>query len=106
MIFQPHRYSRTKDLFDEFIKTLKFVDELLILDIYAAGEKKIRGYTSKSLAKSLRDQTSIPIHLPKNLEEIVTTLKDSLTSHKSVLLTQGAGDIASLSKTLYKKFST
>ena len=106
MIFQPHRYSRTKDLFNEFIKTLKLVDELLILDIYAAGEKKIRGCTSKSLAKSLRNQTSIPIHLPKNLEEIVTTLKDSLTSHKSVLLTQGAGDIASLSKTLYKKFST
>ena len=75
------------------------------MDIYSAGEKKIRGCSSKSLAKSLQSQTSIPIHLPKNLEEIVTKLEDSLASRESVLLTQGAGDIASLSKALYNEFS-
>ncbi len=106
MIFQPHRYSRTKDLFEEFVQTLKLVDELLIMDIYSAGEKKIIGCSSEDLVESLRNQTSRPVHLLKNLKEIVTTLEDSLASQESVLLTQGAGDIASLSKKLYTQFKT
>ncbi len=47
MIFQPHRYSRTRDLFDEFVQVLSKVDALILLDVYAAGEAPIVGQTVK-----------------------------------------------------------
>lgn len=49
MIFQPHRYSRTRDLFDEFVQVLSQVDALIMLDVYAAGETPIVGADSKAL---------------------------------------------------------
>ena len=54
VVFQPHRYTRTKDLFDEFIKTLLNIENLLLLDIYPASEKIIKGYEGKDLFKALK----------------------------------------------------
>ena len=55
MIFQPHRYSRTRDLFDDFVQVLSLVDALIMLDVYAAGEAPIVGADSKSLCRSIRN---------------------------------------------------
>ena len=55
MIFQPHRYSRTRDLFDDFVQVLSQVDALIMLDVYAAGEVAIVGADSKSLCRSIRN---------------------------------------------------
>ena len=53
MIFQPHRYSRTKDFYNEFVNVLSRVDELMLLDIYAAGEESIPDITSPRLLESI-----------------------------------------------------
>ena len=104
MVFQPHRYSRMKDLFKEFLEALQLVDELLILEVYSAGENRIKGYNSLSLSVALRKLIDIPIHLPKEESEVVKILESSLNNQKSILLIQGAGNISSLASSLYKRF--
>jgi UDP-N-acetylmuramate--alanine ligase len=54
MIFQPHRFSRTKMLFKDFISTLSKVDKVFLLPIYSASEKEIKGVTSKNMAKRIK----------------------------------------------------
>ena len=54
MLFQPHRYSRTRDCFDDFVDVLSQVDQLLLLEVYSAGEKPIVGADSRALARSIR----------------------------------------------------
>ena len=56
MIFQPHRFSRTAQLFDDFIKVLKKVDSVVLLDIYAASEKPIKGIDSRTIVETLKQQ--------------------------------------------------
>ena len=59
MIFQPHRYSRTSDLYEDFVKVLAEVDVLMIMDVYAAGEKAIPGADSRSLCRSIRQRSAV-----------------------------------------------
>ena len=59
MAFQPHRYSRTRDLFDEFAAVLSDVDLLLLTEVYAAGEAPIAGAESKDLARAIRARRRI-----------------------------------------------
>ena len=56
MIFQPHRYTRTRDLYDDFANVLSQVDVLLMLDVYAAGEAPIPGADSRSLCRTIRSR--------------------------------------------------
>ena len=99
MIYQPHRFSRTQDLYEDFVDVLSGVDLLLLLEVYAAGEKPIKGADSKSLCRSIRqrgqhDPVFVKAHkdLPKLLEDL---LKDG-----DLLLTQGAGNVGLLSARL------
>ena len=64
MVYQPHRYSRTRDLYEDFVKVLADVDQLLLLDVYSAGEEPIVGADSKSLCRSLRQRGKEPFMLP------------------------------------------
>jgi len=97
MVFQPHRYSRTQDLFQEFIEILSTVDQLILLDIYAAGETPILGISGKSLAEQLRQQSSnkeaiVFLEDDNNLADILLhTVRD-----QDIVLTQGAGTIGKL----------
>ncbi len=59
MMFQPHRYSRTRDCFDDFVDVLSAVDELLLLDVYSAGEAPIVGADTKALARSIRHRGQV-----------------------------------------------
>jgi UDP-N-acetylmuramate--alanine ligase len=97
--FQPHRYSRTRDLFDEFAAVLSSADAVVLTDVYAAGEAPILGADSKSLARAIRARGRIdPIvagpakMLPQVLDDV---LKDG-----DLLLMMGAGDIGAVSNQL------
>ena len=99
MIFQPHRYSRTKDLYDDFVEVLDEVDCLILLDVYSAGEKTIVGADSKSLSFSIRQLGGVdPVHV-KNIEDVKPILK-KLLKPDDVVLTQGAGNVGTLAELL------
>lgn len=92
MVYQPHRYTRTQDLFDDFARVLSEVDVLLMLDVYAAGEAPIAGADSRNLCRAIRQRGKIePIYVGK-LDELSGVLKTVLQGN-DLLLTQGAGDI-------------
>jgi UDP-N-acetylmuramate--alanine ligase len=99
MIYQPHRFSRTHDLYDDFVDVLSEVDFLLMLDVYAAGEKPIRGADSKSLCRSIRQRGQLdPVHV-KNVAELKRILNDVLNDG-DILVTQGAGNVNMVAKQL------
>ena len=97
MIFQPHRFSRTRDLYDDFVDVLSKVDVLLLMDVYAAGEESIVGASSHDLCRSLRLRGQLePLHV-KDMQDIITVLPAVLQSG-DVLLTQGAGNVSAIAK--------
>lgn len=99
MVFQPHRYTRTRDLYDEFVRVLNTVDLLILLDVYAAGEKAIANINSKALASSIRQRGNHdPIYL-ENREQLNELLESVLTDD-DVLIAQGAGDVGLIASKL------
>ncbi len=90
--FQPHRYSRTRDLFDEFGEVLSSVDALLLFDVYAAGEAPIAGYDSKALARGIRARGKVEPVVLKAVSELPEALR-GVVRDGDVLLTVGAGDV-------------
>ncbi len=101
MIFQPHRYSRTRDLFDDFVKVLSKVDILLLLNVYSAGELPLEDANSRALAKSIRQRGKIDPILVENTEDLPDVL-NSVMKAGDVLMTQGAGDIHRIAAELAK----
>jgi UDP-N-acetylmuramate--alanine ligase len=99
MIYQPHRYSRTHDLYDDFVDVLNEVDLLLMLEVYSAGEKPIKGADSKNLCRSIRQRGQLDPVLVKKPEELKQILNDVLQDG-DILVTQGAGNIGMLCKQL------
>jgi len=99
MIYQPHRYSRTHDLYDDFVDVLSEVDFLLLLDVYSAGEKPIRGADSRSLCRSIRQRGQIDPLLVKKTSDLKQILNDVLMDG-DILVTQGAGSVGLLCKQL------
>jgi UDP-N-acetylmuramate--alanine ligase len=102
MIYQPHRYTRTKDLYDDFVKVLSDVDVLLMLDVYSAGEDIIPGADSRSLCRSIRLRGRIDPLFVQSDEEVRDVLKDLLRDG-DIVITQGAGSVGALCKTLAKQ---
>ena len=101
MIFQPHRYTRTEQLFDDFVRVLARVDSLILLDIYEASEKPIKGINSKAIAqKIIKQGHSDVIHVTDHskINQILNSKKD----HIDVLVTQGAGSISKVCESIIK----
>jgi len=99
MIYQPHRFSRTKDLYEDFVDVLSEVDVLLLLEVYSAGEKKIAGADSRSLCMSIRLRGKVdPLYVKK--ESDVQEILNDLVKAGDIVLTQGAGSVGSLAKDL------
>lgn len=96
MVYQPHRYTRTRDLYDDFVRVLAGVDLLLLLEVYAAGEAPIAGADGRALARGVRQWSrgSAPLFVPA-LEEVPGALT-SVLEDGDVLITQGAGDVGRL----------
>jgi len=97
MIYQPHRYSRTKDLYEDFVEVLSEVDVLILLEVYSAGEVKIPGADSRALCRSIRLRGKLdPFYVQYTSD--VTNLLSDLLEPGDILLTQGAGSVGALSK--------
>ena len=104
MIYQPHRYSRTRDLYEDFVEVLSEVDVLLLLEVYSAGEKKIPGADSRSLCRSIRLRGKLdPFYVQK--ENNVLELLRGILEPGDIVLTQGAGSVGVLSKEISKNLS-
>ena len=99
MAFQPHRYSRTQALLEEFAQVLCGADVLLLLDIYSAGEAPISGVTGEALYQAIRCLNHPNAHFIPTLAELPQTLRSILQDGDIVLL-QGAGNIESMVKEL------
>ncbi len=92
VIFQPHRYSRTRDLFNDFVSCLSKVDVLVLLNIYPANESPINTISSSTLADSIRRRSSIDPIVVKDIDEIIEIIPN-IVAENDVILTLGAGDV-------------
>jgi UDP-N-acetylmuramate--alanine ligase len=99
MVYQPHRYTRTRDLYEDFASVLSSVDVLLMLDVYSAGEEPIVGADSRSLCRSIRGRGQIdPIFVEKP-EQVAEALR-GVVRDGDIVLTQGAGNIGAMAADL------
>jgi UDP-N-acetylmuramate--alanine ligase len=95
MMFQPHRYTRTRDLYEDFVRVLSDVDVLLLLDVYPAGEDEIQGADGRSLCGSIRQRGRVdPIFIERGAD-VKPVLKDILKPG-DIVMTQGAGNVGTL----------
>ncbi len=99
VVFQPHRFSRTHDLFDDFIQVLSTVDVLLLGEVYPAGEDPIAGADGRALARGIRARGQVDPVFVEQLDTLPEVLAGVLQDG-DVLLTLGAGDIGNVSARL------
>jgi UDP-N-acetylmuramate--alanine ligase len=104
VVFQPHRYTRTNLLFNDFISVLGEPDMLFILDIYSAGEMPIEGVTSEKLAQSLKDRGHKSVFYVKEPDEVVHSILKMLKPG-DLVLTLGAGDVWKLGEEIVREIS-
>lgn len=99
MIFQPHRYTRTRDLYDDFANVLDQVDVLLMLDVYSAGETPIAGADSRALCRTIRSRGKLdPIFVPDS--KTLPSVLANVLQDGDLVLTQGAGDVGKVARDL------
>lgn len=99
MVFQPHRYTRTHDLFNDFRDVLTQSDALVLLDVYSAGETYIQGADGISLANAIREHSQMQPMFIDQQDKLANVLQDVLRDG-DVLLMQGAGNIGALASHL------
>lgn len=99
MAFQPHRYTRTSMLFEDFTRVLSEVDTLLLLEVYAAGEEPIAGADGRALCRSIRQRAKVDPVFVSSPDELKVILDDVLQAD-DILLLQGAGSIGSVAQEL------
>ncbi|MEI9533352.1 UDP-N-acetylmuramate--L-alanine ligase [Moellerella wisconsensis] len=99
MLFQPHRYSRTRDLYDDFANVLGQVDVLLMLEVYAAGEKPIAGADSRALCRTIRSRGQIDPILVSEPDQVADILS-KVIQNNDLILVQGAGNIGKIARNL------
>ncbi len=97
--FQPHRYTRTRDLMAEFGTALATADEVVLTDIYAASEDPIPGVTIEALAAAVNGSRTTPVHVVPRLEQMAAAVAD-LARAGDLVLTLGAGSIGGLAAAL------
>src|SRR5262245_44850790 len=95
VVFQPHRYSRTNQLLREFGTALSAADEVVLTDIYAAGEDPIEGITVERVAESVRAAGHCPVHVVKNLQALPAAVLQ-LVRPGDLVITLGAGSIGTI----------
>ncbi len=97
LVFQPHRYSRTRDLFDEFSAVLDQADALLVTDVYAAGESPVSGAGAPDLCRSVRNRGRLDPVYVSQVSDVPEAL-DRLLHDGDIVLLAGAGDIAGIAR--------
>ena len=99
LVFQPHRYTRTRDLFEDFAQILSETDVLILMDVYAASEKPIPGADGRALARAIRIRGKVDPIFVADVEDVPGVLKQIL-QNGDVILTQGAGSVGALAASL------
>lgn len=102
MVYQPHRYTRTRDLYEDFVDVLSTVDALILLEVYSAGEDAIPGADSRHLCRSIRARGIIEPIFVETVEGVPDIIKD-LVRAGDIVITQGAGNVGVLSPELAKR---
>jgi UDP-N-acetylmuramate--alanine ligase len=102
VIFQPHRYTRTRDLMEEFTTAFADADSLFLLDIYAASEKPIEGITGEILAQRIRDKSAKPVEYVSSVADAVGAATKAAQAG-DMILTLGAGSISQLGPLILEK---
>lgn len=101
IVYQPHRYSRTRDLYDDFVQVLGDANVLLLMEVYPAGEEPIPGADSRQLCHSIRQRGKLdPIYIERGAE--LAPLVKPLLRAGDILICQGAGDVGGLAPQLMK----
>ncbi|MDF2690702.1 MAG: UDP-N-acetylmuramate--L-alanine ligase [Gammaproteobacteria bacterium] len=104
LAYQPHRYSRTQELFEDFANVLSMADALVMLEVYPAGEDPIPGADSKALCRAIRSRGKVEPVYVENLDAALEILPRILQDG-DVLVSQGAGDVEQILHRLLKQFS-
>ena len=99
LAFQPHRYSRTRDCFEDFIKVMASVDAILLSEVYAAGEAKIVGADSRSLCRAIRLNCKIEPIFVDDIQNMAQEILD-IIQNEDVVLCMGAGSISGTPKNI------
>ena len=99
MVYQPHRYTRTRDLFEDFVDVLSTVDQLVLLDVYSAGEKPIQGADGRTLSRSIRNRGAVDPIFVSGVEDVPGVLPNVLQPG-DIVITQGAGNVGGLARDL------
>ena len=92
LVFQPHRYSRTRDLLDDFAQVLSTADVLVLLEVYAAGEEAISGADGRAMARAIRSRGAVEPVFVESIDDVADVL-GGLIEDGDLVLTMGAGDI-------------
>jgi UDP-N-acetylmuramate--alanine ligase len=103
VVFQPHRYTRTRDLFHEFTAAFNLADVVIVTDIYAAGEAPIEGISAGALAQALREHGHQHVHYVPNKATLPDFI-EQLAKPGDVVIAQGAGDINRSVHEVYARF--
>lgn len=102
MVFQPHRYSRTRDLYEDFVDVLSRVDVLIMLEVYGAGEEPVPGADSRHLCRSLRNRGQVDPIFVEGIDGVPEVIKD-IVQPGDIVITQGAGNVNALAIELAKR---
>jgi UDP-N-acetylmuramate--alanine ligase len=102
VVFQPHRYTRTRDLLDDFATAFVDADSLFVLDIYAASENPIEGISGESLARTIREKGGRSAHYASSFADAVSSVAD-LAGEGDMILTLGAGSVSQLGPMILEK---
>lgn len=102
MIYQPHRYTRTRDLYEDFVDILSQVDALIMLEVYSAGEEPIPGADSRHLCRSIRGRGLVDPVFVETIDGVAEVLAD-LIQPGDIVLTQGAGNVGLLAVELSRR---
>jgi UDP-N-acetylmuramate--alanine ligase len=102
LVFQPHRYSRTQEQFEDFVQVLSKADLLIVSEVYAAGEEQIQGATGRDLNRAIRIRGQVDPVFVEPLEELPQLLQ-GLLQDGDIVLTVGAGSIGSIAAELPRR---
>jgi UDP-N-acetylmuramate--alanine ligase len=103
VVFQPHRFSRTKALFDDFVTAFYQADHLVVMDIYPAGEDPLPGVEAKALAEGIAGHGHKDIHYIAERDAVVDHLM-SVVKEGDMVITLGAGDVWQVGEQFVRRF--
>jgi len=105
LVFQPHRYTRTRDLLDDFARVLSTADALFVTEVYAAGEAHIEGADARAICRAVRSRGTVEPVLVSQVDEIAEAIAHVLRPGDVVAM-MGAGSISAAAHELPAKLAT